>query len=131
MSDSVLFPMRSVALITIATTVLSAAVLSAVVVTAVLLYRWVTGKSKAPLPPFSKGSMFENIAAIDVQKTLYQLDRDRGFFQDILPSDLGGSPFGAVFRAFVPTWDPIFFVSDYRLAKLVLAGDTKEGVKEC
>jgi len=126
-----MIPFGSLALISVATTFLSAVVLSCIAFFGLFIYKKLTSKSKLPEPPFSKGGLFENCAATQVQKTLYQLDRDRVFFADIGPNDLGGSPWGGVFKAFLPTWNPIFFVSDYRLARLILTGDVNANIKEC
>ena len=95
-----------------------------------VLYLLFSPKKKLPLPPYSKSSMLENLCATAVQKSLYQLQRYRGFASDIKSDSFGGNNVGSTFQIRVPFLNPWIITTDYILARAFLSGDSTLNIKE-
>jgi cholesterol 24(S)-hydroxylase len=98
-----------------------------------LLYTWwhsMTKEYVLPLPPCANASLFENIRAFMVQKSLYQLERGLNFALQVKQGAFGSSAMGATFCLRAPLLRPWIVTTDYMLARAILAGSSELGIAE-
>jgi len=80
-------------------------------------------KRRKRLPPYSPSTMWQNIQATLVQKSLYQLERGRASLQGLDPKSRGASEHGNTVIYKFPELKCVFFTSDVVLARGVLCGE--------
>jgi hypothetical protein len=88
-------------------------------------------KQRKRLPPYAPATMWQNIQASMVQKSLHQLQRMRNFLQDVDPKSPGASEHGSTIMLALPEAKCFIVTSDTVLARGVLFGENNivEGEK--
>jgi hypothetical protein len=88
-----------------------------------IAYYAIFDKRHKKLPPYSPETLWQNLQASTVQKSLFQVERFRKFLLGVDPKSPAVSEQGSTFMLALPALNYFFVTSDCVLARGVLCGD--------
>jgi hypothetical protein len=80
-------------------------------------------KRRKRLPPYAPATMWQNIQALMMQKSMHKVTRMRKFLQDVDPKSPGASVHGNTIMLALPEPNCFIFTTDTVLARCVLFGE--------